>query len=95
MSLKTTKPACSVEPFTLDYAPFYSRHGLDPLVDLITSSVWEVIGGAKGAEGVATPKTSVFLDGGTVGSLLIAKNTIQINGGTYQTCGTLHIRVTG
>ena len=93
MSLKTTKPDCSVEPFTLDYTPFYEVHGLDVGTDLITSSVWVVTGGSKGAEGFTTPKTSVFLSGGTVGTPLVAKNTIEINGGTYKTCATLYIEV--
>ena len=92
--MNTTQPACGREPFTFDWAPFYTRHGLDPLVDLITSSVWEVTGGVKGSEFIDGADTTVFLSGGTVGVTLIAKNTIQINGGTYQNCGTLYVEIT-
>lgn len=93
MTIKTKQTECGREPFFLDWSEFYDRHGLDPAVDLITSSVWEVTGGTGGTEFLTTPETGIFLSGGTVGAAILAKNTIQINGGTYQDCRTLRVEV--
>ena len=94
MSIKTSKPSCSIEPFTLDYAPFYDTHGLDINTDLITSSVWVVTGGTGGFESFVTPKTTIVLSDGAVGVQMVAKNVIEINGGAFKTCATLFIDVT-
>ena len=93
MSIKTSQASCAKEPFFLDWTEFYERHGLDPNVDLITSSVWEVTNGIKGNEFINTPETGLFLSGGTVGVDILAHNTIEINGGTYADCRTLRVEV--
>ena len=94
MSAKGSKPACSLEPFTLDWTDFYNTHNLDPNTDLITSSVWTVTGGTQGSDSIQTPKTTVFLSDGVIGGTLAAKNTIEINGGVYRTCATLYLSIT-
>ena len=92
----TTKQSCAAEPFTFDWQAFYDRHGLDPLVDLITSSVWVVEAGtvSLGAESIATPTASVFISGGARGESAAIENTIEINGGTYRDCQTLYMTIT-
>ena len=91
--MNTTKFACGKEPFTLEWASFFTLHGLDPQANPITSSTWEVTGGVKGNEFIDGADTAVFLSGGTVGTLLVAKNTIQVDGGTYQDCRTLYVEI--
>lgn len=93
MTITATMADCGKEPFFLDWTEFYERHGLDPLVDLITSSVWTVTGGTGGTQFLSTPNTGIFLSGGTPGTPILAENTIQINGGTYQDCRTLRVEV--
>ena len=93
MSYKTTQSECGREPFGFDWTGLYTRYNLDPLVDLITASTWTVTGGTKGPEFIETPRTSVFLEGGTVGVPMIAKNEIEIAGGAYRDCRTIHIEV--
>ena len=92
----TTKQSCATEPFTFDWQAFYTRHGLDPLVDLITSSVWSVEAGTVtlGAESITTPLASAYISGGVRGENAAIENTIEINGGTYRDCQTLYMSIT-
>lgn len=94
MSIKATMADCATEPFFLVWDAFYARHGLDPAVDLITSSTWVVTGATKGVEFIATPDTGLFLTPtvGTGGTVL-AENIIEVAGGTYRDCRTLRIEV--
>ena len=89
MSYWTTKQECSREPFFLDWQDFYTQYGLDPLVNPITASTWEVVGGVGDVEFVNIAQTGVFLSGGTPGGAITAKNTIEILGGTYRDCRTI------
>lgn len=91
--IKTSQSDGGKEPFFLDWTDFYTRHGLDPAVDLITASTWVVTGGVKGVEFIDTPETGVFISGGVAGSEILAKNTIEIGGGTYADSRTLKIEV--
>lgn len=93
MSIQATKSECGLEPFTLDWTELFTRHGLDPNVDLITTSTWDVTGGTKGSDFIATPDTTVVLSGGTIGGSIQAKNTIEINGGAYRDCRTLSVSI--
>ncbi|MCH9837687.1 hypothetical protein K0U83_18640 [bacterium] len=93
MSFKTSQSECGREPFGFDWTGFYTRHGLDTETNLITSSTWTVTGGTKGTEFIDTPRTSVFLEGGTVGVDMVAENEIEIDGGTYKDCRKIIIEV--
>lgn len=91
--MKTSMPDCGVEPFTLDYTDFYDEHELDVGTDLITSSTWVVTNGTGSGDFVNTPKTTITLSGATLGITIVAKNTIEINGGALKTCATLYVDI--
>lgn len=91
--MKTQKQSCSKELFGLDWSDFFTKNGLDPLVDAITSSTWTLTSGTKGSEFVATPETSLFIEGGSPGTTINAENTVEVNGGAYRDCRTLFIEV--
>ena len=92
--IKASMADCAKEPFFLDWAEFYTRHGLDTAVDLITSCVWTVTGATKGTEFIDTPAVGVFLEPTvSAGEYVIAEAVIQINGGAYRDCRTLSIEV--
>ena len=93
----TTKSECDRGPFTFDWSDFYDKLGLDPNTDPITSSVWAIDSGSGvlGAEVVASPQTSVFLDDAdVVGETTVLENTIEIQNGVYRNCQKLYIKVT-
>ena len=93
--MNTSKKACSKEPFTLDWSDFFELVGLDPQIDTISSSVWAVTGGAvSDLEGVNGPKTTILLSGGTKGTPATITNTIELSGGTYKDCRTIHLTIT-
>ncbi len=91
--MNTQKMACSREPFTVDWSNFYEKFNIDVAIKPITSSVWHLSDGVKGAEFVSSALVTVFIDGGTPGVVLTAKNTIEINGGEYRDCRTIYIEV--
>ena len=93
--MKSTKQACSKEPFTLDWTDFFLLVGLDPLSDPITSSVWTLVGGVVSqVEQVNGPKTTILLSGGVVGTDVTLTNTIELANGTYKDCRTIYITIT-
>ena len=95
MPYYTQKQACAREPFTLDWATFFEVHGLDVLTDSITSSVWNVTGGDLLNSSIDGVFTTVLLEGGVLGTPILAENTVEINGGSqYRDCRTLRIEVT-
>ena len=94
--MKTTASICFKEVFTFDWTDFYAKQGLDISSNLITSSVWAVTGnGVGGATAINSPETSIAIeaDGASVGDVVTAKNTIQIDDGTYQDCRMLFITI--
>ena len=92
--MRTQRADCAFGPITFDWTDAYVRLGLDPGVDLITSSTWELTGsGSLGAESIATPETTVYVDGGTAGEVMVLENTIEIANGTARDCQKLYIEV--
>lgn len=91
---KTQMSACAREPFFIDWAPFFTLHGLDPDTDPITSSVWDVTGASQGVAFINGAETGVFIHSPTADEV-IAHNTIEVGGGTYRDCRRISITVRG
>ena len=91
--MRTHKRSCSREPFTFDWRDFFSEIGIDVVLNPITSSTWILSDGTLGPENVIGSKSTAIVDGGTPGDIIELKNIIEINGGEYRDCATLHIEV--
>ncbi len=91
--MKTQKASCSTEPFTIEWSDFFTTFGIDVNAKPITSSVWVLSEGATGVEFVNGTQTTVFINGGTVGTPMTLENTIEINSGEYKDCRTIYIEV--
>lgn len=95
MSYKTEKSVCTKMPYGFDWANLYTDLGLDPVLNPITSSTWDVTNATKGNEFLNGAQTLVDISGGTLGVDVLAHNTIEIDNGTYRECKTIRIKVTG